>query len=84
VKISNFRIGRYATAGTCCVVLYDSVGGSGATLNSLSLLMRGEQLPANTRWQGIPSAFIPNSEEPVLFLKANQPVRLSLTGCLFL
>ncbi len=59
MKMSNLRIGRYATVGTSSVVLYDSVIGPGATLKSLSLLMKGEQLPANTRWQGIPSAFIP-------------------------
>jgi hypothetical protein len=41
------------------VVLYDSVIGPGATLKSLSLLMKGEQLPAETRWQGIPSSFVP-------------------------
>ncbi|MVN75097.1 amino acid adenylation domain-containing protein [Hymenobacter sp. HMF4947] len=58
MKMSTLRIGRYATVGTSSVVLYDSVIGPGATLKSLSLLMKGEQLPANTRWQGIPSAFI--------------------------
>ena len=58
MKMSNLRIGRYATVGTSSVVLYDSVIGPGAILKSLSLLMKGEQLPANTRWQGIPSAFI--------------------------
>jgi non-ribosomal peptide synthetase-like protein len=61
MKMSNLRIGRYATVGTSSVVLYDSVIGPGATLKSLSLLMKGEQLPANTRWQGIPSAFISGS-----------------------
>jgi non-ribosomal peptide synthetase-like protein len=58
MKMSNLRIGRAATVGTSSVVLYDSVIGPGATLKSLSLLMKGEKLPANTRWQGIPSAFI--------------------------
>jgi len=59
MKMSNLRIGRYATVGTSSVVLYDSVIGPGATLKSLSLLMKGEQLPAETRWQGIPSSFVP-------------------------
>ena len=58
MKMSNLRIGRYATVGTSSVVLYDSVVGPGATLKSLSLLMKGEQLPADTRWQGIPSSYI--------------------------
>ena len=62
MKMSTLRIGRYATVGTSCVVLYDSVIGPGATLKSLSLLMKGEQLPANTRWQGIPSAFVPSGQ----------------------
>ncbi len=59
MKMSTLRIGRYATVGTSSVVLYDSVIGPGAVLKSLSLLMKGETLPANTRWQGIPCAFIP-------------------------
>ncbi|AMJ65175.1 Pls/PosA family non-ribosomal peptide synthetase [Hymenobacter sp. PAMC 26628] len=59
MKMSTLRIGRYATVGTSSVVLYDSVIGPGATLKSLSLLMKGETLPANTRWQGIPCAFVP-------------------------
>lgn len=59
MKMSTLRIGREATVGTSSVVLYDSVIGPGATLKSLSLLMKGEVLPANTRWQGIPSSFIP-------------------------
>jgi non-ribosomal peptide synthetase-like protein len=58
MKMSDLRIGRGATVGTSSVVLYDSVIGPGTTLKSLSLLMKGEKLPANTRWQGIPSAFI--------------------------
>ena len=59
MKMSTLRIGRYATVGTSSVVLYDSVIGPGATLKSLSLLMKGETLPANTRWQGIPCTYIP-------------------------
>ena len=58
MKMSDLRIGRAATVGTSSVVLYDSVIGPGATLKSLSLLMKGEKLPADTRWQGIPSSFI--------------------------
>jgi acetyltransferase-like isoleucine patch superfamily enzyme len=49
MKMFNLLIGRYATVGTSCVVLYDSVVGPGTTLKSRSLLMKGEQLPANTR-----------------------------------
>jgi hypothetical protein len=55
MKMFNLLIGRYATVGTSCVVLYDSVVGPGATLKSRSLLMKGEQLPANIRWQCIPA-----------------------------
>jgi non-ribosomal peptide synthetase-like protein len=58
MKMSDLRIGREATVGTSSVVLYDSVIGPGTTLKSLSLLMKGEKLPANSRWQGIPSTFI--------------------------
>jgi acetyltransferase-like isoleucine patch superfamily enzyme len=48
------RLGRRSTAGAMSTVLYDSELGDGAVLGDLSLLMKGESLPAATRWLGIP------------------------------
>lgn len=36
--------------------LYDTVMGDGACLDALSLLMKGESLPAGTAWAGVPAA----------------------------
>lgn len=59
MKMSHLRIGDGATVGVSAVVLYDSEIEAGARLLSLSLLMKGERLPANTTWQGIPCSFVP-------------------------
>ena len=59
MKMSHLRIGDGASVGVSAVVLYDSEMGAGARLRSLSLLMKGEQLPAHTTWQGIPCSFVP-------------------------
>jgi hypothetical protein len=37
------------------VVLYDSQLEDGAKLDALSLVMKGECLPAKTEWRGIPA-----------------------------
>jgi non-ribosomal peptide synthetase-like protein len=55
MKMSDVRVGEAATVGVRAIVLYDSVVGSRAVLDSLSLLMKGEQLSPGTRWRGIPA-----------------------------
>jgi len=42
--------------GAVSVILYDSTMEDGARLDALSLLMKGETLPAGTAWAGIPAA----------------------------
>jgi len=41
--------------GAGSLALYDTVMEEGAALGYLSLLMKGETLPAWSRWQGIPA-----------------------------
>ncbi len=43
------------TIGAESVVLYDSNMEDGARLDALSLLMKGETLPAGTAWAGLPA-----------------------------
>ncbi|MUL64811.1 amino acid adenylation protein [Mycobacterium sp. CBMA 234] len=45
-----------ATLGTHCVALPAASIGSGATVGPASLVMRGDAVPASTRWQGNPIA----------------------------
>jgi non-ribosomal peptide synthetase-like protein len=55
MKMSHVRIGRGCTVGARSIVLYDSVMEDGASLDALSLLMKGETLSAGSRWRGIPA-----------------------------
>jgi carbonic anhydrase/acetyltransferase-like protein (isoleucine patch superfamily) len=55
MKVSNVRIGDRCTVGAESVVLYDSIMQAGSSLGPLSLLMKGETLPAGTGWEGTPA-----------------------------
>ncbi len=55
MKTSMLVVGDHATIGSMAVALYDSEMKEGATLSGLSLLMKGETLPAWTHWDGIPA-----------------------------
>lgn len=53
-KADRIRIGNGCTVGNMGVVLYGTEMQDGASLGPLSVLMKGEVLPANTRWHGTP------------------------------
>jgi non-ribosomal peptide synthetase-like protein len=55
MKMSTVHVGAGCTIGPRSVVLYDSSLEPGASLDALSLVMKGESLPAETRWTGIPA-----------------------------
>jgi non-ribosomal peptide synthetase-like protein len=55
MKMSHIRIGRECVVGHAAIVLYDTQMEPGSQLHALSLLMKGETLPAGTHWQGIPA-----------------------------
>jgi non-ribosomal peptide synthetase-like protein len=55
MKMSRIRIGDRCTVGASAVVLYDSVMRDGSSLGPLSLLMKGETLPAASSWEGSPA-----------------------------
>ncbi|MER7679403.1 Pls/PosA family non-ribosomal peptide synthetase [Streptomyces sp. NPDC096934] len=56
MKMDRVTVDADASIGPRCVVLYDARVGTGAGLDALSLVMKGERLPDGTRWQGIPAA----------------------------
>ncbi len=56
MKIDHVRIGSRVTLGPRCTVLYGAQVGDGAQLAALTLVMKGEQIPAGTRWHGLPAA----------------------------
>jgi non-ribosomal peptide synthetase-like protein len=55
MKMSTIDIASRCKVGAGSLVLYDTHLEAGAALGDLSLLMKGETLPAWTSWQGIPA-----------------------------
>lgn len=54
MKSDHLRIGAGCSVGNMAVVLYGSEMKQGASLGPLSLLMKGETLPAFSRGMGVP------------------------------
>ena len=58
MKMSTVTIGAECTIGPRAVVLYDAELEASVELEALSLAMKGEKLPAETRWRGIPASIV--------------------------
>ena len=54
MKIGAIKIGDRVTLGSRAIVLYDSEIGEDVMIEPLSLIMKGETIPANTQWGGSP------------------------------
>ena len=54
LKASKLRIGANCEIGAHSIVLYSAEMNDGSRLGALSLLMKGESLPAGTEWVGSP------------------------------
>lgn len=57
LKASTLEIGDDCVVGEYSIVLYDTVIEKRARLDAMSLLMKGEKVPAGTAWRGIPAAW---------------------------
>ena len=55
MKIDRVHIGERVTIGPRCNVLYGAYVGDDVDLGPLTLVMKGESLPNNTAWQGVPA-----------------------------
>jgi non-ribosomal peptide synthetase-like protein len=55
MKVGRIEIGEGVTIGSFSTVLYDTKVGDFAQLHPLTLVMKGEQIPANTVWGGAPA-----------------------------
>jgi non-ribosomal peptide synthetase-like protein len=56
MKIDHVRIGSRVYMGPRSAVLYSAVVGDNAKLGALTLVMKGEHIPAATGWRGCPAA----------------------------
>src|SRR5205823_11028955 len=57
LKASRLRIGNDCSVGDASVILYDSDLQDGSRVDALSLVMKGETIPAWTAWAGVPAAW---------------------------
>ncbi len=55
MKMSTVEVGARCAVGPRSVILYDTLVGDDARLDGLSLVMKGESIPAGTSWRGIPA-----------------------------
>ncbi len=55
MKSSYLKIGDNCSIGNMAVILYDTEIKNNSTIGPLSLLMKGETIPNNTQWHGIPT-----------------------------
>lgn len=62
-KADRLRIGDGCSVGNMAIVLYGTEMQAGSALGPLSVLMKGEELPALTHWHGVPcEPIVPASE----------------------
>ncbi len=54
LRIGPAKLGAGSTLGPGCVVLPETILGEGCCVFGSSVVMRGESLPAHTRWHGAP------------------------------
>lgn len=54
MKIGPVHIGKQSTIGSRTIILYDSKIGDNVMIDSLSLVMKGEELPDDSSWAGSP------------------------------
>ncbi|MBC7638031.1 MAG: amino acid adenylation domain-containing protein [Acetobacteraceae bacterium] len=59
MKVGDIRVGDRATIGSLAIILYDAEIGADAQLGDLSVVMKGETLPAGTSWEGSPAQIAP-------------------------
>jgi non-ribosomal peptide synthetase-like protein len=59
MKVGPIEIGRGVSIGALTTVLYDTRVGDFARLGPLTIVMKGEAIPASTEWVGAPARLMP-------------------------
>ena len=64
-----------ATLGPHCVALPAAKIGAGATVGPASLVMRGDEVPPSTRWQGNPDCAVAGFAQEVARRRPSRPAQ---------
>jgi non-ribosomal peptide synthetase-like protein len=65
MKIGAVTLGRGVSVGAFGTVLYDTHVGDYARLRPLTIVMKGESIPANSEWEGAPAVPVIHAPEAV-------------------
>jgi non-ribosomal peptide synthetase-like protein len=65
IKVGPIHIGDRSSVGVYSVVLCESELKSDVAVGHLSLVMKGETIPAGTTWVGSPAQAVPDADAPV-------------------
>jgi non-ribosomal peptide synthetase-like protein len=63
MKMDVVNVGKEVSIGPRSIVLYGCHVEDGADIDGLSLVMKGERIPRNTMWRGIPCGFVGRTNE---------------------
>ncbi|MBB3610722.1 Pls/PosA family non-ribosomal peptide synthetase [Rhizobium sp. BK602] len=64
MKVGRIRIGKGVSVGSGSTVLYEANVGDFAEIGPLTLVMKGESIPAGTSWAGTPAQAVQVAKEP--------------------
>ena len=76
MKVGRIHVGNDVTIGAGSTVLYDTHLGDGVVIGPLTLVMKGEELPAESSWVGSPAQPV-LSPKPVTQIEVLQPALLA-------
>jgi non-ribosomal peptide synthetase-like protein len=65
MKVGRLTLGKGVTVGGDSTVLYDTHIGDYARLMPLTVVMKGESIPAHSEWEGSPASPVVHAPEPV-------------------
>ena len=65
MKVGRVHVGQGVMVGALSTVLYDTHIGDYVRLSPLTVVMKGEALPAHTEWAGAPAVPAEAPAEPV-------------------